>query len=220
MYRCCIFDLDGTLLDTIHALAYTTNLVLKRLGLGTVDEEHLKHFVGDGYRTQMERCLKYAGDPELTRYEESLPIYMEEFAKHCLYEVKPYPGILEMTEFLKSRGVKLAVLSNKPHARTVENIETIFGKGYFDAIAGEREGVPKKPDPRGVFVLAEELNVPLSDCLYFGDTNTDMQTGRNAGVDTAGVLWGFRGREELEAFGPKYLLEHPLEVKRIFGERE
>lgn len=218
MYRCCIFDLDGTLLDTIHALAYTTNLVLKRLGLKTVDEEHLKHFVGDGYRTQMERCLKYAGDPELTHYEESLPFYMEEFAKHCLYQVQPYPGILEMTGFLKEKGVKLAVLSNKPHARAVETIETIFGKGYFDAIAGEREGVPKKPDPRGVFVLAEELGVPLNECLYFGDTNTDMKTGQNAGVDTAGVLWGFRDRAELEAFHPRYLLESPLEVKKIFGE--
>lgn len=220
MYRCCIFDLDGTLLDTIHALTYTTNLVLKRLGLGEVDEAHMKHFVGDGYRTQMERCLKYAGDPELTRYEESLAIYTEEFASHCLYRVKPYEGIRELTEFLRSRGVKLAVLSNKPHARTVENIETIFGKGYFDAVAGEREGIPKKPDPRGVFALAAELGVPLEECLYFGDTNTDMLTGRNAGVDTVGVLWGFRDREELEAFAPAYLVEHPSEVRKIFGETE
>ena len=110
------------------------------------------------------------------------------------------------------------MLSNKPHARAVETIETIFGKGYFDAIAGEREGVPKKPDPRGVFVLAEELGVPLNECLYFGDTNTDMKRGQNAGVDTAGVLWGFRDRAELEAFHPRYLLESPLEVKKIFGE--
>ena len=218
MYRCCIFDLDGTLLDTIHALAYTTNLVLKRLGLGTVDEEHLKHFVGDGYRTQMERCLKFAGDAELTHYEESLPIYMEEFAKHCLYQVRPYPGITEMAEFLKGKGVKLAVLSNKPHARTVETIGRSCEKGKIGAIAGERGGVPKKPDPRGVFVLAKELEVPLEECLYFGDTNTDMKTGQNAGVDTAGVLWGFRDREELEAFHPKFLLSHPTEVKKIFGE--
>ena len=218
MYRCCIFDLDGTLLNTIHALTYTTNLVLARLGLGTVDEEHMKHFVGDGYLTQMERCLKYVGDSELIHYEESLPIYMEEFAKHCLHQVEPYPGILEMTRFLKGRGVKLAVLSNKPHARTVETIETFFGKGYFDAIAGEREGVPKKPDPRGVFVLAKELGVSLEECLYFGDTNTDMKTGQNAGVDTAGVLWGFRDRGELEAFHPKYLLENPLDAEKIFGE--
>ncbi len=220
MYRCCIFDLDGTLLDTIHALTYTTNLVLKRLGLGTVDEEHMKHFVGDGYRMQMERSLKYAGDPELTHYEESLSIYLEEFASNCLYQVGPYPGIREMTEFLKAGGVKLAVLSNKPHPRTVENIEAVFGKGYFDAVCGEREGIPKKPDPRGLLALAQELEVPLEECLYFGDTNTDMLTGKNAGVDTVGVLWGFRGREELEAFSPKYLIESPGEVKNIFGETE
>ena len=218
MYHCSIFDLDGTLLDTIHALAYTTNRVLERLGLGTVDEEHLKHFVGDGYRKQMERCLAYAGDPEGRLLEKSLPIYMEEFAKYCLYQVKPYDGIMEMADFLKTRGVKLAVLSNKPHARTVETIESIFGKGYFDGIAGEREGVPKKPDPTGVFVLAEELQVELSECLYFGDTNTDMRTGINAGVDTVGVLWGFRDRKELEEFHPSYLISHPSEVKRIFGE--
>ena len=91
----------------------------------------MKHFVGDGYRTQMERCLKYAGDSELIHYEESLPIYMEEFAKHCLHQVEPYPGILEMTRFLKGRGVKLAVLSNKPHRQDGGNHRDVFWKGIF-----------------------------------------------------------------------------------------
>lgn len=219
MYRLCIFDLDGTLLDTIHALTLTTNRVLAHFGLKETDEAHMKLFVGNGYKTQMERSLKWAGDETLQYYEASLPVYLKEFEEHCLYRVAPYEGIREMLTFLKQQGVKIAVLSNKPHERTVENIEYAFGKGYFDAITGEREGVPKKPDPQGVFALAKELDINLSDCLYFGDTNTDMETGKNAGVDTVGVLWGFRDRKELEAFGPNYIIESPLEVKQIFEEK-
>ena len=216
MYRCCIFDLDGTLLDTIHALAYTTNLVLKRLGLKTGDEEHLKHFVGDGYRTQMERCLKYAGDPELTHYEESLPLYMEEFAKHCLYQVQPYPGILEMTGFLKEKGVKLAVLSNKPHENTENVIHTVFEEGVFDWIQGQSDAFPRKPDPAGALYIAEQFGVKPEECMYMGDTGTDMQTGTAAHMYTVGVEWGFRDAEELQKNGANVVVKKAEELIEIY----
>lgn len=212
MIRCCIFDLDGTLLDTLKALTYTTNLVLEHFGYGPVNEENMKHFVGDGYKMQMQRALRYAGDEKLIHYEESLPVYTELFARHCLYQVKPYDGIRELLAGLKERGIRIAVLSNKPHARTVENIEYVFGKGYFDIVAGEQPGVPKKPDPAGVRRILDELKAEPEECLYFGDTNTDMKTGLGAGLITVGVTWGFRGRDELEAFHPQYIIDHPRQV--------
>lgn len=212
MIKCCIFDLDGTLLNTLKALTYTTNLVLDHFGLGPVDEEHMKRFVGDGYKMQLERAFRYCKDENPEHWEESFPLYTELFAKHCLYQVKPYDGIVMLLKELKEREIRIAVLSNKPHLRTVENIESVFGKGYFDYIAGEQPGVPKKPDPAGVLRILEAFSAKPSECLYFGDTNTDMKTGLGAGLITVGVTWGFRGREELEAFHPQYIIDHPREV--------
>lgn len=220
MITCCIFDLDGTLLNTLEALTYTTNLTLAHFGYPPLDEAHIRQFVGDGYKLLMERALRYSGDMELNCYEESLQVYTDLFAKHCMYHVHPYDGICELLEQLKARGIRIAVLSNKPHARTVENIETVFGKGYFDYVAGEQPGIPKKPDPAGVMRILERFGESPEHCLYFGDTNTDMQTGLGAGLVTVGVAWGFRGRAELESFHPQYVIDHPREVVgRILGEQ-
>ena len=212
MIQCCIFDLDGTLLNTLKALTYTTNQVLEHFGLGPVDEEHMKHFVGDGYKMQLKRALCYCGDEQEEHLEESCALYTRLFAEHCLYQVRAYEGIPELLSGLKERGIRIAVLSNKPHARTVENIEAIYGKGYFDYIAGEQPGVPKKPDPAGVLRILEFFQVKPEACLYLGDTNTDMKTGLGAGLITAGVTWGFRDRKELEAFHPHYIIDCPKEV--------
>lgn len=212
MIRCCIFDLDGTLLNTVTALAYTTSLVLEHFGYGPITEAQIKRIVGDGYKCQMERALRLAGDEALTHFEESLPLYLELFSKHCLYGVKPYDGIPELLEELKKRDIRIAVLSNKPHPQAVENIETIFGKGYFDVVAGEQPGTPKKPDPAGVYNILSALDVKPEECLYFGDTATDMKTGLNAGLTTVGVTWGFRGREELESCHPQYIIDRPMEA--------
>lgn len=212
MIRCCIFDLDGTLLNTLDALTYTTNLVMGQFGYAPVDQDHVKQFVGDGYRLLMERALRYCGDQELIHYEESLNIYTELFAKHSMYHVRPYEGITELLEKLKAKGIKIAVLSNKPHPRTVENIEAVFGPGYFDYVAGEQPGVPRKPDPAGVKLILDKFDRKPEECLYFGDTNTDMKTGLGAGLVTVGVTWGFRGREELESFHPQFIVDHPLEI--------
>lgn len=212
MYRCCIFDLDGTLLNTLTALSYCTNLALGKYGLGRVPTEEFKWIVGDGYVNQIKRSLTYLGDKELVHLEEACKDYMEIFHKHCMYEVRPYEGILKMLEELKRQGIKLAVFSNKPHDQTVVSIEEAFGKGFFDEIAGQIDGVPKKPDPSGAIRIARKLGVKKEECLYIGDTNTDMKTGIAAGMDTLGVLWGFRSREELEAFHPMAVIEHPKEI--------
>ncbi|MCC8061079.1 MAG: HAD family hydrolase [Clostridiales bacterium] len=212
MIRCCIFDLDGTLLNTLAALELTTNRMLERFGYGPTDEAHIRKFVGDGYKMLVERALLYAGDAELRHYTEALGVYQELFEKLCMYEVKPYDGIRELLDGLKKRGIRIAVLSNKPHERTVDNIEGIFGNDYFDVVAGEQEGIPRKPDPAGVRRILDILACRPEECLYFGDTNTDMKTGLGAGLTTVGVTWGFRGRAELAEYHPQYIIDRPEEV--------
>lgn len=215
MYRCCIFDLDGTLLDTLTSLQNSVNATLAHYGLGPVDAAHMKRFVGDGYQKLVERALIYCGDRELVHYEDALKVYMAEFAVHSMDEVKPYAGICEMLAYLKSTDVKIAVLSNKPHEKTIYNLVEVFGEHYFDYAAGEREGIMRKPDPAGVYMIMEELGVKASECLYVGDTSTDMETGIAAGIDTVGVLWGFRDEEELGSYHPRYLVRKPQEIMTI-----
>lgn len=216
MYKCCIFDLDGTLINTIDSLAYSISLTMEHFGYGPIDEAHTKTFVGDGFKKLVERALIYSGDERLSHYEEALKVYEDIFEKNCLYKVRPYEGMNELLNFLKDQGVKLGVLTNKGHERAIQCVETVFGNGYFDIVTGEGNGVKCKPDPSGAFMTAEKLHAKPEECLYFGDTDTDMKTGINAGMDTAAVTWGFRQREELEAFQPKYIFDHPGQVPHIF----
>lgn len=216
-YRCCIFDLDGTLIDTIHALTRTVNLTLEQYDLGPIDEEHTKIFVGDGYQKLVERALLFCGDEKLVHLEDAQVSYLELFKKNCLYRIEAYDGIRELLEYLKENDILIAVLSNKGHDQTVENIEAVFGKNYFNIISGERAGIPRKPDPTAALMTAAALGIAPSDCLYIGDTNTDMKTGIAAGMDTAGVTWGFRERQELEAFHPEYVVDRPEEIMELIG---
>ncbi|MEG2350805.1 MAG: HAD family hydrolase [Hungatella sp.] len=217
MYPCCIFDLDGTLINTIYALTKTVNLTLDQYGLGPIDDEQTKIFVGDGYRKLLERALIHCEDSNLVHLPDALMTYNEFFRENCLYRIEAYEGIRELLAYLKSQGIRIAVCSNKAQERAEENLEAVFGAGYFDLILGEREGIAKKPDPSGVFLIAETFGLQPSDCLYLGDTNTDMKTGLAAGMDTVGVTWGFRTREELEAYHPKYVLDDPREVIPIMA---
>lgn len=216
----CIFDLDGTLVNSTYALQRSTNLTLEEFGLSPISIEDIKKIVGDGYKKQMERALLLHGEGAMRFYEASLPLYMEYFSKNCLYRLDAYDGILEMLGELKKRGIRTAVFSNKPHAQTMENVSYVFGKEMFDQILGQKEGTPVKPNPAGVFQILDHCNLRPEECLYFGDTNTDMQTGKAAGIKTVGVLWGFRGKEELEQYSPDYLISHPLQAVRIIEELE
>lgn len=216
MYQCCIFDLDGTIINTLPSLKKTVDETMKPFGFGPVDEEHVKIFVGDGYKKLVERTLKYCGDESLSCYEEALTVYNEKFKEYCRYRMEPYAGMMEFLKLLKEKGVKIAVVTNKPHDRAVECVERVYGPGFFDKIMGEGEGMKCKPDPEGALMTAAAFGIEPSKCLYFGDTNTDMKTGLNAGMDTVGVLWGFRDRAELEAFQPKYIISHPDEVRLLF----
>lgn len=216
-YTCCIFDLDGTIINTIHALTHTSNLILARFGLGPLTEEQMKLMVGDGYRKQMERSLAACGEDAMRFYDEAIRLYPRLFRQNCLYRLEAYAGMDALLERMKAAGMQLAVLTNKPHERGIETVEAVYGAGYFACILGEQEGMPKKPDPTGVFRILTMLDQDPARCLYMGDTDTDMQTAANAGLDAAGAAWGFRGRQELEAFHPKYLAGHPLEIAAMLG---
>lgn len=220
MYKCCIFDLDGTLLDTLEAIAYTANRTMEAFGLEPFETEHYKVLVGDGAAKLIERALKEHGYEDGKLVDEMLELYHKNFAVYCMHQVHPYDGIPELLAFLKEQGMKIAVLSNKPHPRTVQNIETIFGEGYFDHVQGEKPDVKRKPDPMGAFQVMTSLGVSKDECLYIGDTNTDMMTGRNAGLTTVGVTWGFRGEEELRSYDPAYIVHHPDEIQKIIESKK
>lgn len=211
----CIFDLDGTLVNSTYALQRSTNLALEQFGWSPISLEDIKKIVGDGYKKQMERALLLHGEEAMRDYEAILPVYMKYFSKNCLYQLDAYDGIRPFLAFLKEQHIKTAVFSNKPHAQTVENVEYVFGKDTFDTILGQKEGNPVKPNPAGVFQILEALGLAREETLYFGDTNTDMRTGKNARLATVGVLWGFRGRKELEELAPEYLISHPQEAVQI-----
>ncbi len=212
MKKAVIFDLDGTLSDSIASIKYCGDRAIAPFGYGPFPESDYKYFIGDGVVNLIRRVLTASGDKELVHFDEALRLYKEYFAVDCMYQVKPYEGIRELLAQLKKRNIRIAVLSNKPHAQTIDVIETLFGRGYFDVIQGQKEGVPIKPDPGGVFAILEQLGLQAEDILYLGDTATDMKTGKSAGAFTLGALWGFRDRRELEESHADAIIEKPLDL--------
>lgn len=212
MKKAVVFDLDGTLTDTIASIKISADKAVGKYGFGPFSEEQYKYFVGDGAATLIERCLEAGGDKEQKYFKGAFKEYQKVFEEYCMYKVEPYAGIIELLAALKERGIRLAVLSNKPHERTKEVISTIFCEECFDVVRGQMDGVPKKPSPEGVFKILEELSLNAEDILYLGDTGTDMQTGKSAGAFTIGALWGFRQKEELIENGADAIIENPLQL--------
>jgi len=211
-FKACIFDLDGTIADTVESIAYCANLALATAGLKPVDVSCYNYFAGDGADQLIRRALKAAGDEALIHYEEVYAAYRKIFKDNSMYKVTAYEGIPKMLEQLKEKGIHLAVLSNKPHNQTVTVTEALFGQDCFEHIQGQMEGIPKKPDPAGAFCIADKFNVKCEECMYVGDTNVDMQTGNNAGMYAVGVLWGFRTRKELEENNAHIIISRPDEL--------
>lgn len=210
--KAVVFDLDGTLSDSIASIKYSADMALKEFGYGPFTEKQYKYFVGDGAATLVKRALIEGGDRELAHFEDAFARYREIFKEYCMYQVKPYDGIQELLAALKERGIKIAVLSNKPHANTIDVIEKLFGKNYFDKIQGQTDNIAIKPSPEGVFLILNEWQLTPQDILYLGDTGTDMKTGKSAGAFTVGALWGFRERDELEEGGADAMIGHPMEL--------
>lgn len=210
--KACIFDLDGTLTDTLESLTYSVNKTLREMDLSPITADECESFVGNGARVLMECSLRAAGEENMDRLEEAMERYGRIFDANCTYHVTPYEGVKEMLRGLKEKGIRLGVLSNKPHRQTVKVVREIFGEDVFDFTQGQQEQVPRKPDPAGVLRLLEEMRVTRDECLYVGDSEVDIQTGRNAGVRTISVTWGFRTREELMAAGAGTIIDRPEEL--------
>lgn len=212
MIKACIFDLDGTLTDTLDSLVYSVNETLKEMNLSTITSEQCQAFVGNGAKRLLEDSLDAAGDMGHTRIEEAMRIYKRIFDVNCTYQVKPYDGIMELLKELKTGNIKIAVLSNKPHGQTVKVVKEVIGNTVIDWAQGQQEQVARKPDPEAVYAILDRFGVTKEECLYIGDSEVDIKTGHNAGVTTVGVTWGFRTREQLEEAGALNLINKAEEL--------
>lgn len=211
MKKLIIFDLDGTLLNTIADLAMATNHALQQLGYPTHDTDTYRFFVGNGINKLLERSLPEAEKNEanvMRLRSHFLPFY----DKHNADLSTPYPGIPELLQTLQQKGMKIAVASNKYQSATVKLILHYFPNIQFVEVLGQREGIAVKPDPSIVFDILRNAEVDKEEVLYVGDSNVDMQTALNAGVDAIGVSWGFRPRTELEAFHPLAVIDKADEL--------
>ena len=212
MKKLIVFDLDGTLLNTIADLAEATNYALKTCGYPTHDTDAYRYFVGNGINKLFERAL-----PETERTEENIrhirSLFIPYYNIHNADLSQPYPGITHVLETLQVQGCLLAVASNKYQEATTKLIRQYFPKQSFVRIFGQRDNVPSKPDPSVVFEIMKAANVQPEDTAYIGDSCVDMQTGINAGIEeTIGVSWGFRPRTELEAYHPACIADTPEEL--------
>lgn len=214
MIKLVIFDLDGTLLNTIADLACSTNYALAQNGFPVHELEEYNFFVGNGINKLFERAL-----PPESRNEEQIlrirKLFLAHYNQHNMDRSCPYPGMPELLAGLQQQGVKLAVASNKYQAAAVQLVAHFFPACRFVEVLGQREGVPTKPDPTIVYDILKQADVLPEETLYVGDSGVDMQTALNSGVVACGVTWGFRPRTELEQFRPHYIVDAPAEIAAI-----
>ncbi|MEX0774856.1 MAG: HAD family hydrolase [Phycisphaeraceae bacterium] len=204
-----MFDLDGTLADTLRDIAGGGNHMLATLGLPTLPVDRYRHLAGQGAPWLVEHALGPEHGELATR---GLALFKAFQLEHGLDHTAPYPGIAELLDECRRRGLKTAVLSNKPHPATLLAVQRVLGRWRFDAVLGHEPDGPLKPDPAGALAIADRLAVPPAHWLYLGDTRVDMLTGKAAGMFTVGALWGFRQQTELLEAGADAIVAHPREV--------
>jgi len=214
MKKLCIFDLDGTLTNTLGSISYFLNNELEKRELPLISAKDVKEFTGDGARTLVERVLKKNKIDDNNLVDEICSSYVASYDADYLYLCKLYPGIKECVEHLKEECVLLSCLTNKPHSTALSIIEHFFGSS-FSLVWGQRQGFPIKPDPSGAIEIMKHFNVDAKDTLYIGDTATDIATGKNAKCFTIGVLWGFRDMAELKEAGADAIIKEPREIEKF-----
>ncbi|HIJ90768.1 MAG: HAD family hydrolase [Desulfobulbaceae bacterium] len=209
--KCVLFDLDGTLVDSLADLADSMNRVLIRQGLPSHPVQAYRYFVGDGITRLVQRALP-AENQQDEMVQDCVTKMRQEYALHWADTTRPYPGIAQLLDALTTRGIQMAILSNKAEELTQEVVRTLLPDWHFAAVAGARATIAKKPDPTGALRIANLLDREPTDFLYVGDTNTDMQTARAAQMFAIGALWGFRTADELKKNGAQALLSAPMEL--------
>lgn len=216
MIKAVLFDLDGTLVNSLEDLAVSTNYALKKFGFSIHETEKYKYFVGDGMLKLIERVL-----PENNRDDDTIKkvfeVFWNYYAEHYLDNTLAYDGIHNLIKNLKQLGLKVAVISNKADQMAKIVTDKIFGD-IFDFVTGKREGYPTKPDPTLTLEVIEELGFKPDECVFVGDSGMDMATAKNSGCVAFGVLWGFRKSDELLKNGADYLLQSPNEILKTVEE--
>lgn len=209
--RAAIFDLDGTLLDTLEDIAASMNAALERLGYPVHETALYRYLTGDGMRTLAERSLPLPERSELT-VQSCIQEFRSEYENRWAAKTRPYPGIPGLLDALEGRGVKLNILSNKLEKFTQKLTHHFLPRWPFSFVIGLRPDLPQKPDPAGALFIARGLGIPPAQFIYLGDTGVDMQTAAQAGMFPVGALWGFRAEKELLESGARQLVADPREL--------
>ena len=211
-YETIIFDLDGTLLNTLEDLADATNYALREMGMPQRILDEVRNFVGNGVRKLMERAVPEGiNNPQ---FEETFAKFKEYYGIHCNDKTRPYEGILPLLRELKAEGLQLAIVSNKLDS-AVKELAEIYFKGIVPVAIGEKPGVAKKPAPDTVYAALEELHMPAETAVYVGDSDVDIMTANNAGIPCISVLWGFRDEQFLKEHGATQLARVPADIKKF-----
>lgn len=211
-YDAILFDLDGTLLDSLEDMKDSVNHVMREFGFPEHTTEEIRTFVGNGIRRLIERSVPEDTDPRTC--EAALKVYRSYYNDHCMIKTKPYDGVPELLAALKKEGFAMAIVSNKNEEAVEEMREHYFGD-LVPLAFGQSDAVPKKPDPSMVYAAADRLGIPKERCIYVGDSEVDIETAKNAGIDCITCLWGFREKEFLLAEGARVLAEAAEDIRRI-----
>lgn len=209
--KAVIFDLDGTLADTLADLTNSVNYALSEFGFPKRSADEVRSFVGNGVRRLINLSVPY-GTPE-NICEDCLGVFKKHYEKNSCVNTKPYDGVCEILEYLKNKGIKTAVVTNKVHW-AAEEIVGHFFEGFIDVTAGQVDGAAQKPEPDGIFYVLKKLGISKENAVYVGDSEVDCLTAHNAGIPCIGVTWGFRDREVLELNGAEFIVDVPAEIAK------
>ena len=211
-YKAAIFDLDGTLIDSLADLADSANEMLAGFGFPRHDLDKYRYFVGNGSRKLIERCLPAEKAADSAFVDEALAKYKRCYDKNLTHKTVCYEGIMDMLTALQAKHIPLGICTNKHQSAADIIVDKLFPKDMFVSVIGDCKDMPRKPDPKKVLLIAAKMGVKPAEVAYFGDTSVDMDTANNAGMLPIGVTWGFRPQEELVAHGAKILLDTPMEL--------
>ncbi|MEG0276704.1 MAG: HAD-IA family hydrolase [Coprobacillus sp.] len=214
MKKGCLFDLDGTLVDSLLDLANAVNNVLTKHHLPVHETQLYNHYVGNGVKKLVERAL---GEYDNSLLNECLKDFYTYYDEHCLDYTDAYIGMKELIHDLKAEGYLLGVVTNKPHHLAIRIVETLF-PDMFEVVLGQQDLYPTKPSPESTHLALMTMKLGKDECVFIGDSNVDIQTAINVDMDSIGVCWGFRTREELENSGATYIVTMPSEIKELLDE--
>ena len=211
-YQAVLFDMDGTVLDTLDDLHDAVNISFQHFGFPPVSRNLVRANLGNGAVYLIHHCLPSSATE--TQAEKVISWYKDYYDAHCQIKTAPYPGIPELMQNLRKKHIKLAIISNKPDS-AVQELAQRFFPGLTEVVVGESPSVRRKPNPDAVLAAAQYMNVPIDRCVYIGDSEVDIQTAGNAGMDCISVVWGFRSRDELQKSGATMLADSPEKLELL-----